>query len=83
MEPRRIDGFAGWQIVRYLVYPLFELPACASRICALAMIETDRKVNECLEKESPRPNFFRPSLFQHFMALEKLAVVKERDSLLQ
>ena len=65
------------------MYPLFELTPCTWGVSALAVIETDREVNEGLEKESPRPDFFCPSLFQHFMALEKLAVVEERDSLLQ
>jgi len=41
------------------------------------MIETDREVNKSLQEEPPGPDLFRPSLFQYFMALEKLAVVEE------
>ena len=42
------------------------------------MIETDREVDECLEEEPPRPNLFRPSLFQHFVALENSQLLKSQ-----
>jgi hypothetical protein len=41
-------------------------------IGALAVIETDRKVNERLQEEPARSVFRRPSFFQHFVALEEL-----------
>ena len=77
MEARRINAFAGRQIERSFAYPLLELTAGTCRICALAMIETDREMNKSLQEEPPGPDLFRPSFFQYFMALEKLAVVEE------
>jgi len=83
MKPRRIDALAGRQIESQFAQPLLELTARTYRIGALAMIETDRKVNEGLQEKSPRPNLPCPVLFQYFVALEIFAVVEEPDSPLQ
>ena len=52
-------------------------------IGALAVIETDRKVNEGLQKQPARSAFRHPGFFQHFVALEKLFIVEQANSALQ
>jgi Mycolic acid cyclopropane synthetase len=83
MEPLGIDAFTGRQISGELVQSLVKLTPCTFRIAALAMIETDCKVNECLQKKSARPNLGCPSLFEYLVALEKLSIVEKPDSLFQ
>jgi hypothetical protein len=52
-------------------------------IRALGMIETYGDVNKRLQKQSPRSAFQPPRFLQYLMASEKLAVIKEPDSLQQ
>ena len=83
MEPLRIDAFTEREIRGELVQPLVKLTPCTFWIVALAMIETDRKVNDGLQKKSPRPDLGCPGFFEHLVALEKLTIVEKPDSLFQ
>jgi hypothetical protein len=49
-------------------------------VAALAVIATDRQVNEGLKKHPARSPLGRPCRFKHFVADKKLTLVEEIDA---
>jgi hypothetical protein len=47
------------------------------------MVETDREVNETLQEPALGLLRWRPDLFEHFVAVEKLAAIEEVNALLK
>jgi hypothetical protein len=80
MQPLCIDVLPGGQVASEFAQSFAELTTSAGGVAALAMIETNCHVNQRLQEQPARPTFRSPSLLQHFVALEKLAVIEKRDS---
>lgn len=83
MQPGRVDRLAYRQISRQLAQPLPKLPDRARRVVALGVIQSNRKVNQRLQKQPPRPAQGSPFLFEHLVTLKKFPRIKKSNSLLQ
>ena len=80
VQARRIDTITRWQISGEFAQALAELTGRAHLVAALAMIATDRQVNEGLQKQPARSPLGRPCRFQHFVADKELTLVEEIDA---
>lgn len=74
-----IDTFARWQISGQFAQSFAELTACAHMVAALAVIATDRQVNEGLQKHPARSPLGRPCRFKHFVANKEFTLVEKID----
>src|SRR5437879_3162047 len=82
-QRRRIDALVRGQIRPEFDQGLTQLTKCARRVAALAVIGTHGYVNQRLQEEPAGAAFRGPCLLQHFVALEKLAIIEQLDSAAQ
>jgi len=80
LDSRRVDALACGQVSRELPQSLAQLAHRAHRIPARMMIESDGYMNQRLQEQPPRAAFGRPSLLQHFVALEIRAAIEQGDA---
>ena len=80
VETVGIDAFAGRTIRGQFAEGFAELASRSDRVVSGVVVAADGYVDQGLEEQAARIALGGPGFFEHFVALEELAVIEELDA---